>query len=131
MASKTITLYVDDLDGTEIEEGHGGPVSFALDGQDYSVDLTDENAAALRDVLRPYVEVATKVARKTAGTRAKKTDSGPSPAELYVPGLPTTGSRCPRAVASLPACAPRGSQVARRASRSPQVRTVLDMLPWT
>ena len=81
VASRTITLYVDDLDGTEIKEGKGGPVSFGLDGQDYSIDLTEKNAAELRKALQPFIAVAGKVARK-AGTRARKSDSGPTPAEL-------------------------------------------------
>jgi hypothetical protein len=80
VASRTITLYVDDLDGTEIKQGKGGPVSFGLDGQDYSVDLTEKNAAELRKALQPYIEVAGKVSRKT-GTKARRSD-GPSPAEL-------------------------------------------------
>ncbi|WP_182377708.1 Lsr2 family protein [Nocardioides sp. WS12] len=80
MASRTITLYVDDLDGTEIKQGKGGPVTFGLDGQDYSVDLTEKNAAELRKLLQRYIDVAGKVTRK-AGTKAKKLD-GPSPAEL-------------------------------------------------
>lgn len=81
MASKTITLYVDDLDGTEIGEGNGGSVAFALDGQEYSIDLTEENAAALRAALQPYIEVAVKVSRKSA-TKSRRAESGPSPAEL-------------------------------------------------
>lgn len=81
MASKIITLYVDDLDGTDIETGKGGPVTFGLDGQEYSIDLTEQNAEALRSLLQPYISVASKVAR-TGGPRARKATSGPTPAEL-------------------------------------------------
>lgn len=81
MAQKVNVTYVDDMDGTEIKDGKGGPVSFALDGTEYAVDLTDKNAKALRDALAPFVAVASKVGRKT-GTRGSRTTSGPSAREI-------------------------------------------------
>lgn len=56
MAQRTIVQLTDDLDGTEATES----VSFALDGVTYAIDLSDENAAQLRDALAPYVGAARK-----------------------------------------------------------------------
>jgi hypothetical protein len=51
MAQRTIVQLTDDLDGSEATES----VSFGLDGTTYTIDLSDDNAAALRDLLAPYV----------------------------------------------------------------------------
>lgn len=72
MAQRVVVLLEDDLDGTQIAEGKGETVSFALDGKEYEIDLVNKNATALRKALAPYVEVAAKVGRKT-GTRGKRT----------------------------------------------------------
>jgi hypothetical protein len=56
-----MTSFVDDIDGSEAE----GTVRFALDGDEYEIDLNVKNGAALRKVLGPYVAVA----RKSAGAR--------------------------------------------------------------
>lgn len=57
MAQKVNIILVDDLDGTEADE----TVTFGLDGTTYEIDLTDSNAAALRDALSGYVGHARKV----------------------------------------------------------------------
>lgn len=54
MAQRTIVQLTDDLDGSEASES----VSFGLDGTTYTIDLSDENAAALREVLAPYIASA-------------------------------------------------------------------------
>ncbi len=51
MARKVVTTLVDDIDGTQIEEGQGETVPFALDGVNYEIDLSDDNAAKLRTAL--------------------------------------------------------------------------------
>jgi hypothetical protein len=48
MARKIVHQLVDDLDGTVLEPGEGETVLFSLDGAAYEIDLTDDNAAALR-----------------------------------------------------------------------------------
>ena len=55
MARRIVHQLVDDLDGTVLEVGEGETVLFSLDGTAYEIDLTDDNAAALRDALAPYV----------------------------------------------------------------------------
>jgi hypothetical protein len=49
VAQKTRVNLVDDTDGSEITDG-GERVRFGLDGVMCAVDLTDKNAARLRDV---------------------------------------------------------------------------------
>jgi hypothetical protein len=66
MASKTIVELVDDLDGEGAAEE---TVSFALDGVEYEIDLTTENAGKLRDDLAHWVDHA----RRTAGRRGRTT----------------------------------------------------------
>lgn len=63
MAQKTVVELVDDLDGGEADE----TVTFALDGVDFRIDLSAENANRLRDTLAEYVENA----RRTSGRKGK------------------------------------------------------------
>lgn len=57
MAQKTVVELVDDLDGGEAAE----TVFFALDGVDFRIDLSTENAARLRETLAEYVDHARRV----------------------------------------------------------------------
>ena len=59
MAKQIIHKLVDDLDGGDAEE----TVKFALDGIQYEIDLSESNAAKLRDIFAPYVGAGAKVAR--------------------------------------------------------------------
>jgi hypothetical protein len=45
MAQKTIVELVDDLDGGKADES----LAFSLDGMEYVIDLSEKNAAKLRD----------------------------------------------------------------------------------
>jgi len=56
MAQKIITTLVDDIDGTEITDGEGGTVRFAIDGTSYEIELIIDNAEKLRDALQPYID---------------------------------------------------------------------------
>lgn len=87
MAQKVQVVLVDDLDGGTADE----TVTFALDGVAYEIDLSHENAAALRDTLATYVGHARRLgsggARRSSGrSRARSGGSGgsdgPSPAEV-------------------------------------------------
>lgn len=69
MARKVVEMLVDDLDGTSIEDGSGGTVSFALDGTSYEIDLTAAHAAEFRELFADYVRVA-RVAGRPTRTRA-------------------------------------------------------------
>lgn len=82
MAQKqvVITTLIDDLDGTEINEGRGETVKFALDGVNYEIDLGRANALRLRDALAPYIAKGRKSGRAPRGSsrpraaRAASTD---------------------------------------------------------
>ncbi|MCS5524651.1 Lsr2 family protein [Curtobacterium flaccumfaciens pv. oortii] len=74
MAQKVTTHLVDDLTGDTIEEGKGQTVMFGFDGAHYEIDLTDDNADALREAFSDYVAAA----RKVTG-RAGRTASGSAP----------------------------------------------------
>jgi hypothetical protein len=50
---------IDDIDGSPADE----TVTFGLDGTNYEIDLTDRNAAELRDLLAQYVGCGRKVGR--------------------------------------------------------------------
>lgn len=73
MASRTIVLYEDDLDGTEA----AGTVTFALEGVQYEIDLSNKNADKLRKAMAPYVEAA----RRVGGSRGRRS-SGRSTGEV-------------------------------------------------
>ena len=65
MATKQITILVDDLDGSEADE----TVNFALDGNSYEIDLNSSHAEELRSILRRYVEAGRKEASRARTSR--------------------------------------------------------------
>ena len=78
MAQKVDVKYVDDLDGSDAV----GTVAFALDGKSYEIDLSDDNAARLRDSLSSFVAAARRSgssARRGRGQRTA-TEGAPAPA---------------------------------------------------
>ncbi|WP_433674819.1 histone-like nucleoid-structuring protein Lsr2 [Microbacterium gorillae] len=70
MAKKIIHQLVDDIDGTVLDAGEGESVHFSLDGVAYEIDVTDANAAALRDALSPYISAGRRVGRDASTVRA-------------------------------------------------------------
>ncbi|MBC7308937.1 MAG: Lsr2 family protein [Actinomycetales bacterium] len=74
MAKRTITKLIDDVDGSDATE----TISFALDGVSYEIDLSDDNAAKLRDAFAVWTAHATRVGgrRRTgsAGSSGGKED---------------------------------------------------------
>ncbi|MGY1618855.1 Lsr2 family protein [Geodermatophilus sp. SYSU D00691] len=78
MAQRTITKLVDDLDGTDIEDGGGQTVSFSLDGKSYELDLTNENADELRATFDRYIKAARNVGGRQSSPRTRTTAAAPS-----------------------------------------------------
>jgi hypothetical protein len=70
MAQKVVVSLVDDLDGGIAQE----TVQFSLDGKHYEIDLSDTNAAALRNTLATYIESA----RRPSGSRRLRAAPSPS-----------------------------------------------------
>ncbi len=64
MAQRVNVELIDDLDESPAAE----TVSFALDGVSYEIDLSEANAAKLRDALAPYLGHA----RRTGGRRGQR-----------------------------------------------------------
>ncbi|MFT3796956.1 histone-like nucleoid-structuring protein Lsr2 [Microbacterium sp.] len=69
MARKIVHQLVDDLDGTVLEAGAGETVLFSLDGTAYEIDLTDDNAAALRAAFAPFIAAARTVSARSRSAR--------------------------------------------------------------
>lgn len=57
MAQKVQILLIDDLDNGEADE----TVHFALDGVNYEIDLSTQNASALRAAFEQYVSAGRKI----------------------------------------------------------------------
>ncbi|MDQ1124990.1 MULTISPECIES: histone-like nucleoid-structuring protein Lsr2 [Microbacterium] len=76
MARKIVHQLVDDLDGTVLEVGDGETVLFSVDGTAYEIDLTHDNANALRDALAPYVEAARRVSNRASSGRPAASSGG-------------------------------------------------------
>ena len=82
MAQRVQIILEDDYDGGTADE----TVSFAIDGAEYEIDLSEKNASGLRDALAPWLAHA----RKTGGRRrrtavapaAKSADSAGNTSEI-------------------------------------------------
>uniref|UniRef100_UPI0037370776 histone-like nucleoid-structuring protein Lsr2 n=1 Tax=Arthrobacter pityocampae TaxID=547334 RepID=UPI0037370776 len=61
MVQRVKVQLVDDLNGEEAQE----TIRFGLDGKEYEIDLTTDNAEELRSALSQYVDAA----RKASGSR--------------------------------------------------------------
>lgn len=79
MAQRTFVELVDDLDGGKADE----TVSFALDGVEFMIDLSAENAEGLRDTLAEFIGHA----RRTGG---RKQRAGAAPKPVATNGKPDT-----------------------------------------
>ena len=64
MASRTIVLLEDDVDGSKADE----TIEFGIDGTTYAIDLSDSNAKKLRGALDGYISKARKVSGRTRKT---------------------------------------------------------------
>ena len=75
MAQKVQVVLVDDLDNGPADE----TVTFSLDGVSYEIDLSHDNAVALRDALATYVGHARRVGapRRAGSRRSRSVASGP------------------------------------------------------
>ena len=73
MAQRVNVVLVDDIDGSDAAE----TVSFALDGVDYEIDLSDQHAEELREAVSLYVGHA----RRTGGRRKSGKRSSGAAAE--------------------------------------------------
>ena len=77
-ARKIVTELTDDLDGAPADE----TVSFALDGRVYSIDLSTDDATALRKAYAAYISAGRSI-RQGRSVRRPAPASGPSAAEIW------------------------------------------------
>jgi hypothetical protein len=75
---RTITVeYVDDLDGSVVDEADVSTVAFSYKGTSYEIDLKPANAKKLDDALNKYIAAARKTSNGRRG-RAASTATRPS-----------------------------------------------------
>ena len=67
MAKEVITLFRDDLDGSEATK----TVVFAWEGTTYEVDLSDENYGKFSSAISPYIAAARKTPKPRRSRIAK------------------------------------------------------------
>ncbi len=88
MAQRVNVVLVDDIDGSEAAE----TVTFGLDGAQYEIDLSADNADKLREALAPYVGHGRRAggrrraggggAGRSSGSRSAASSGSPSAAEV-------------------------------------------------
>ena len=74
VARKTVVEWVDDIDGSEASE----TVTFTIDGSRYEIDLSEENAAKLREVMSGWIEASRRSTHRKARGSAAKHDASES-----------------------------------------------------
>ena len=72
MTERTIVQLIDDLDGSDITDGGGQRVDFAVRGISYHLDLSSANAAKFDKALAPFVEAAVKANGHPVTTNGRK-----------------------------------------------------------
>lgn len=78
MAQRVEVVLVDDLDGGPADE----TVQFGLDGVSYEIDLTAQNAQALRDAVAVWVGHARRVGGRKAAGKVSRRSSGSQTAQI-------------------------------------------------
>jgi hypothetical protein len=77
MARQTTVRFIDDLDGSDAS----GTVEFGLEGKNYEIDLSDDNAAKLRDALAIFVEAGRKAGGRGRARTQRQTTMTNRPAQ--------------------------------------------------
>ncbi len=65
LEQKKTVVVVDDVSGEDVATEPTQTVRFGLDGQRYEIDLSDENAAELREAFARYIAAGRRVGRQT------------------------------------------------------------------
>jgi hypothetical protein len=74
MAQATRVRLVDDLDGGNADES----IDFTVDNKRYQMDLSEKNAARLREILAPFIAAARRAGGSTA-TRPRRSTTAARP----------------------------------------------------
>ncbi|KLU11638.1 MULTISPECIES: Lsr2 family protein [Kocuria] len=80
MAQRVEVHLEDDLDGGPADT----TLTFAMDGKDYEIDLSQANAEKLREALRPFVATGRKTTRGggSRGARTRASSGDPDTAKI-------------------------------------------------
>ena len=105
MAQVTEVRLVDDLDGGDADES----VDFTVDNKRYQMDLSEKNAARLREILAPFIAAARRSSGATTPAPAAAPPQPAPPARVRKPrpsgnGQVRTDSRSPHEAGSPPLC---------------------------
>jgi hypothetical protein len=76
MAQKILVEMLDDIDGSTASH----TVPFALDGVSYEIDLSDDNAAALRDELARFIAAGRRVGGRKVRVATGQSAAAPTTA---------------------------------------------------
>jgi len=85
MARRIVHQLVDDINGDVLGVGEGESIHFSLDSTGYEIDLSTENADALRAALAPYIAAGRRSSSATAsrgGAPRKRSSSSPEIAAI-------------------------------------------------
>jgi septation ring formation regulator EzrA len=63
-------VLTDDLDGSEATQ----TLNYTVDGQEYEIDLSEENVERFHEALEPFVSASRQVQRQAAPTRRSRGD---------------------------------------------------------
>ena len=74
MAQQFHVRFIDDIDGTDLGD-NANTISFAFEGKEYSIDLSDANADIFREALEPYINAGHRVTGSKAKTSRRTTTS--------------------------------------------------------
>ncbi|MGF0131376.1 Lsr2 dimerization domain-containing protein [Dietzia cinnamea] len=74
MAQQFHVRFIDDLDGTDLGD-KANTITFAFEGKDYSIDLSDANADTFREAMKPYINAGHRVAGSKTKTSRRSTTS--------------------------------------------------------
>jgi len=105
MAPVTQVRLIDDLDGGDADES----VDFTVDNKRYQMDLSEKNAARLREILAPFIAAARRSSGATTPAPAAAPPQPAPPARVRKPrpsgnGQVRTDSRSPHEAGSPPLC---------------------------
>lgn len=77
MARKEITQYFDDIDDSPLAPEEVNVVEFAVDGVNYTMDISSANREKFEQALAPYVAVARRATRSTNRSRTPQSTNTP------------------------------------------------------
>lgn len=78
MAKQTTVTVTDDLDGS----ANAKEVTFSLNGESWTIDLSAKNRNALEKALKPYIAKATKQGRRRSVPTSKRSSASGSRKDL-------------------------------------------------